>query len=80
VRQQEHIVKNVILFLVIVCGGATFVSLTAATDAAVGVNWASQLCLAASPLCHSPVTLGLATAGLVSLWIFAALFSLFTNA
>jgi hypothetical protein len=73
-------VKHIILFLVIVCGGATFVSFSAATHAAVGANWANQLCGAASPLCNSPLTLGLTTAGLVSLWIMMALFSGFTSA
>jgi hypothetical protein len=58
----RHIVKHfIILFLVIVCGGATFVSFSAAAHAAVGANWANQLCGAASPLCNSPLTLGLAT-------------------
>jgi hypothetical protein len=73
-------VKNLILFLAIVCGGATFVSFTAATHAAVDANWASQLCRAVFPVCHSPVTLALATAGLMSVWILAALFSAITNA
>ena len=71
--------KNAILFLAIVSGGATYVSFSAATHAAVG-NWASQLCTAASPLCHSPVTLALATAGLVSLWIMVVLMSAFSSA
>jgi hypothetical protein len=78
--QWEHIVKNLILFLAIVCGGATFVSFSAATHAAAGTNWAIQLCGAASPLCHSPLILALATTGLVSLWIMVALFSAITNA
>jgi putative SOS response-associated peptidase YedK len=47
---------------------------------AVGTNWASQLCGAASPLCHSPLTLALVTTGLVSLWVMVALFSAITNA
>jgi hypothetical protein len=69
-----------ILFLAIACGGATFVSFSAATHAAVGTNWASQLCTTVSPLCHSPLTLALATAGLVSLWIVVALVSAISNA
>jgi hypothetical protein len=77
--QWEHIVKNLTLFLAIVCGGATVVSIMAETHAAVAASWTSQLCRAASPLCDSPVTLGLAAAGLVSLWIFAALFSAITS-
>jgi hypothetical protein len=78
--QWEHVVKNLILFLAIVCGGATVVSFMATTHASITTSWASQLCEAASPLCHSPVALGLTTAGLVSLWIFWALFSAITNA
>jgi hypothetical protein len=65
------------LFLAIVCGVATFASFSAATH---GTNWASQLCTAVSPLCHSPLTLALATAGLVSLWIVVALVSAISNA
>ena len=77
---REHIVKNLILFLAIVCGGATVVSFMAATHAVVAASWTSQLCTAASPLCNNPVTLGLATPGLVSLWIMMALFSAITGA
>ena len=64
--------KNLILFFAIVCGAATVASFMAAMHAAMAASWTSQLCWAASPLCNSPVTLGLATAGLVWLWIFAA--------
>jgi hypothetical protein len=75
--QWEDIVKNLILFLAIVCGAATIVSFMAATHAAVAASW---VCTVAGALCHRPVMLGLATAGLVSLWIMAALFSALTNA
>jgi hypothetical protein len=75
--RQDKQMKNVILFLAIVCGGATFVSFSAATH---GTNWAGQLCTAASPLCHSPLTLALAATGLVSLWIVVALFSAISDA
>ena len=78
--QWEHVVKNLILFLAVLCGGATVVAFMASTHAAVAASWTSQLCRATSPLCHSPVTLGLATAGLVSLWIFAAFLSMFDSA
>jgi hypothetical protein len=71
--------KYYVLLLAIVSGGATFVSFSPATHAAVG-NWASQLCTAASPLCHSPLTLALATAGIVSLWIMMMLVSAISNA
>jgi hypothetical protein len=77
--QWERILKNLILFLAIVCGGATVLSFMEATHAAVAASWTSQVCKAASPLCDSPVILGLATAGLASLWISAALFSAITN-
>jgi len=46
------------------------------THAAVDANWASQLCRAAILVCHSPVTLALATAGLsIGMDIGSALFS-----
>jgi hypothetical protein len=67
----------IILFLVVVCGSVTFVSFSAMH---AGTNWANQLCGAASPLCNSPATMCLATAGLVSLWIMVAIFSAVTSA
>jgi hypothetical protein len=73
-------VKNLILFAAIVCGGATVVSFMTATHAAVASSWISQLCKDAGPPCDSPVTLGLVTAGLVSLWTMLALFSAITSA
>ena len=45
--------KNFVLFVAIVCGGASFVFYTAAREAPDGSNWASQVCKAASSLCHS---------------------------
>jgi hypothetical protein len=73
-------VKHLILFLAVVCGGATVVSFMTATHAAVAASWTKQLCGNAESLCNSPVTFGLATAGLVSLWIMVALFSAMTSA
>lgn len=67
--------KNFILFLAIVSGGASFLSLAAASDATVGGNWAGQICAAASPFCHSPLTLVVATTGLGSCWIMMAVLS-----
>jgi hypothetical protein len=72
-------VKILILFLAILCGGATVLSFMASMHAAVAGSLTSQMCWVISPLCQSPVALGLATAGLVSLWIYAALFSAITN-
>jgi hypothetical protein len=63
--------KNFILFLATVSGAATFLSFAAA----VGANWASQICTAASPLCHSPLTLVFATTGLMSFWLMMAVLS-----
>jgi hypothetical protein len=73
---REMRMKNFILFLAAVSGGASFLSLAAAAnDAAAGGNWAGQMCTAAGPLCHSPLTLVLATAGLASFWIMMAVLS-----
>jgi hypothetical protein len=77
--RQDKQMKYFVLFLAIVSGGATFVSFSTATHGAVG-NWASQLCTAASPLCHSPLTLAVATAGLVSLSIMVMLVSAISSA
>jgi hypothetical protein len=63
--------RNFILFVAIVCGGASFLFFTAAKEAADGPNWASQTCKAASSLCHSPQLLAFAAAGLAALWLVA---------
>jgi hypothetical protein len=67
--------KNFILFLAIVCGGASFLFFTAAKQAADGPNWASQMCKAASSLCHSPQLLAFTAAGLGALWLVTILLS-----
>ena len=55
--------KNFILFVAIVCGGASFLFFTAAKEASDGPNWASQVCKAANSLCHSPQLLAFTAAG-----------------
>jgi hypothetical protein len=61
--------KNFILFLAIVCGGASYLFFLAAKEASDGPNWASRMCKAASSLCHSPQLLAFIAAGLVALWL-----------
>jgi hypothetical protein len=61
--------KNVILFLAILCAGASFTFFTAANETADGSSWASDVCKAARSLCHSPQHLAFAAAGLAALWI-----------
>jgi hypothetical protein len=63
--------RNFILFVAIVCGGASFLFFTAAKEASGGPDWASQVCKAASSLCHSPQLLAFAAAGLAALWLVA---------
>jgi hypothetical protein len=60
---------NLILFLAIVCAGASYAFYTA--DGAVGnvPNWASDMCSAARMLCHQPEQLAFAAAGLAALWL-----------
>ena len=61
--------KNLILFVAIVCGAASYLFFTAAKQALDGPSWASQMCKAASSLCHSPQLLAFTAAGLVALWL-----------
>jgi hypothetical protein len=61
--------KNFVLFVAIVCGGASFLFYTAAREAPDGSNWAGQVCKAASSLCHSPQLLAFTAAGLGALWL-----------
>ena len=63
--------KNFILFVAIVCGGASFLFYTAAREAPDGSDWAIQVCRAANSLCHSPQLLAFAAAGLIALWVVA---------
>jgi hypothetical protein len=63
--------KNLILFLAIVCGGITVMFYTAAKEAVDGPNWASNLCSASRSfsLCQNPQQLVFVTVGLAALWI-----------
>jgi hypothetical protein len=63
--------KNFILFVAIVCGGASFLFYTAAKQAPDGSDWAIQVCKAANSLCHSPQLLAFTAAALVALWVVA---------
>jgi hypothetical protein len=61
--------KHFILFLAIVCAGASFMFHTAAKEAVDGSNWASDVCKAGRSFCHDPQQLIYAAAGLAGLWI-----------
>jgi hypothetical protein len=71
--------KNLILLLAILSGGATVLSFMTSMHAIAAASWTGQFCGAVSPLCQSPVALGLGTAGLASLWISAMLVSVMTS-
>ena len=71
--------KNLILFLALLCGGATVLSFMTSMHAIAAASWAGEFCRTVGPLCQNPVALGLATAGLASLWISAMLVSVMTS-
>jgi hypothetical protein len=71
--------KNFVLFVAIVCGGASFLFFTAAKEASDGPNWASQVCKAANSLCHSPQLLAFTAAGFGALWLVAMFVSALRN-
>ena len=71
--------KNLILASAILCGGVTVMSFMVLLHASFAAHWTGQFCWAVSPLCQNPVGLGLATAGLMSLWISTMLVSAMTN-
>jgi len=57
---------NFILLLAILSATASFVAFNANV---AGLNWGSEICSAASPLCLYPQQLAFAAAGLAALWI-----------
>jgi hypothetical protein len=67
--------RNFILFLAILCGGASFLFFNAAKAAPDGPNWASRVCSSARMFCHDPLQLAYVAAGLVVLWIVVAFVS-----
>jgi hypothetical protein len=71
--------KNLILFLAVLCGGATVLSFMTSMHAIAAASWTGQFCGTVTPVCQNPVALGLATAGLASLWISAMLVSVLTS-
>jgi hypothetical protein len=70
-------VKHIILFLAVVCAGASFVFFAAA--AASGANWTTQICVAAGGLCQRPLSFAVAAAALAALWLMVALASSFVD-
>jgi hypothetical protein len=71
--------KYLILFLAIICGIASFVFSDAAEEAASGEYWAAQVCTTAEILCEKPMSLALAAATLMALWITLTVTSSFSN-
>ena len=71
--------KHFILFLAIVSGAASLLFAAAAEKAGSGEYWAGQMCTAAGALCERPLSLGLAAAALMALWIMLAVTSSFGN-
>jgi hypothetical protein len=65
-------VKHVMLFLAVVCAGASFVFFDAAAS---GANSTAQVCLAAGELCQRSLTFAAAAAALAALWLMVALAS-----
>ena len=64
--------RNFILFLAILCAGASFLFYTAAKEAPDGPNWASSVCASAKVFCREPSQLAYGAAGLVVLWVVIA--------
>jgi hypothetical protein len=60
---------NFILLLAILLGGASFLSSTPYFPGIIGMNWASDVCAAASFVCQNPQQTNYIAVGLVSLWI-----------
>jgi hypothetical protein len=62
---------NFVLFIAIVVGAASFVSFTAQDIAAAGygLNWASDVCMAAPVACENPQQMAYIAAALGGLWI-----------
>jgi hypothetical protein len=72
-------VKHIVLFLAVVCAGASVVFLAAAKKAASEAYWATQICTAAGELCHRPLSLAVTAAALAALWLMVALASSFVD-
>ena len=56
--------KSFILFVAIVCGGASFLFFTAAKEAS-NASWATQVCRDAGWFCHNPQLLAFAAVGTI---------------
>jgi hypothetical protein len=69
--------KHFILFLAIMSGAASVLFAAAAEKAGSGAYWAGKICTAAGALCERPLSLGLAAAALMALWIMLAVTSSF---
>lgn len=61
--------KNLILLLAILTGGASFMFYTGVNHAADGPIWVNDACRMAQDLCDRPQLLASATIGLIALWL-----------
>jgi hypothetical protein len=78
-RVAERRMKYLILFLAIMCGMLSVALFVAADSAASGGYFAGQICTVAGILCEKPLSLALAAAALMALWIMLAATSSFGN-
>jgi hypothetical protein len=65
--------KHSILVLAIVCAVVSFLSFGAPRVPYSDANWAFQVCETAGDLCHRPLLLAVAAAGLATIWLMATL-------
>jgi hypothetical protein len=76
---SREAMKNLILFLAVVCAGAYVVFLSAAKEAADGPNWASDMCKVGRSFCQDPQLLVYGAAELAALWLIAVFASAIRN-
>jgi hypothetical protein len=66
----------ILLILAIICGAASFSFYTANEGSGNVPNWASNICSAASELCHRPQVLAYAAVVFAALWVVIKFMSL----
>jgi hypothetical protein len=71
--------KQIILFLAIVCAAFSSVFFYAAGVAASKTHWATLACAAVGDLCHRPLLFAVVAAALASLWLITALAAAFVD-
>jgi hypothetical protein len=65
--------KQIILFLIIVCAAFSSMFFYAAGVVASKSHWATLACAAVGDLCHRPLLFAVIAAALASLWLMMAL-------